>query len=169
MCRLHAVLMRSAGRAVRSALPLPPRRAETAAMNDEAAEPGAVIRVLVAEDTRILRETLVTLFSLEDGIEVVAQVAAGTGIVPAALEHRPDVALLDIGMPGADGLSAAAELSRRLPGCKVVVLTALETPDNRRRAAAAGVSVFLLKGVPAATLIDAVRSAARQAGSRRPG
>jgi two-component system response regulator DesR len=138
-------------------------------MNDEAAEPGAVIRVLVAEDTRILRETLITLFSLEDGIEVVAQVAAGTGIVPAALEHRPDVALLDIGMPGADGLSAAAELSRRLPGCKVVVLTALETPDNRRRAAAAGVSVFLLKGVPAATLIDAVRSAARQAGSRRSG
>ncbi len=101
--------MRSAGRTVRSALPLSPRRAETAAMNDEAAEPGAVIRVLVAEDTRILRETLVTLFSLEDGIEVVAQVAAGTGIVPAAIEHRPDVALLDIGMPGADGLSAAAE------------------------------------------------------------
>ena len=109
-------------------------------MNDEAAEPGAVIRVLVAEDTRILRETLVTLFSLEDGIEVVAQVAAGTGIVPAALEHRPDVALLDIGMPGADGLSAAAELARRLPDCNVVVLTALETPDNRRRAAAAGVT-----------------------------
>jgi two-component system, NarL family, response regulator DesR len=138
-------------------------------MNDGAAEPGAVIRVLVAEDTRILRETLVTLFSLEDGIEVVAQVAAGTGIVPAAIEHRPDVALLDIGMPGADGLSAAAELSRRLPDCSVVVLTSLETPDNRRRAAAAGVSGFLLKGVPAPTLIDAVRSAARQAGSRRPG
>ena len=138
-------------------------------MNDEAAEPGAVIRVLVAEDTRILRETLVMLFSLEDGIEVVAQVAAGTGVVPAALEHRPDVALLDIGMPGADGLSAAAELARRLPDCNVVVLTALETVDNRRRAAAAGVSWFLLKGVPAATLIDAVRSAARQAGSRRPG
>jgi len=100
---------------------------------------------------------------------VVAQVAVGTGIVPAAIEHRPDVALLDIGMPGADGLSAAVELSRRLPDCKVVVLTALETPDNRRRAAAAGVSGFLLKGVPAATLIGAVRSAARQAGCRRPG
>jgi two-component system, NarL family, response regulator DesR len=138
-------------------------------MNDEAAEPGAVIRVLVAEDTRLLRETLVTLFSLEDGIEVVAQVAVGTGIVSAAIESRPDVALLDISMPGADGLSAAVELSRRLPECKVVVLTALETPDNRRRAAAAGVSGFLLKGVPAATLIGAVRSAARQAGSRRPG
>jgi len=138
-------------------------------MSDEPAEAGAVIRLLVAEDTSILRETLVTLFSLEDGIEVVAQVAVGTGIVPTAIEYRPDVALLDIGMPGTDGLSAAVELSRQLPDCKVVVLTALETPDNRRRAAAAGVYGFLLKGVPAATLIGAVRSAARQAGSRRPG
>ena len=138
-------------------------------MSDERAGPGAVIRVLVAEDTRIVRETLVTLFSLEEGFEVAAAVAAGTGIVPAAIEHRPDVALVDIAMPGADGLTAAAELARRLPDCKVVVLTALETPDNRRRAAAAGVSAFLLKGVPAATLIGAVRSAARPAGSRRPG
>jgi two-component system, NarL family, response regulator DesR len=138
-------------------------------MSDEAAEPGAVIRVLVAEDMRILRETLVTLFSLEDDIEVVAQVAAGTSIVAAAIEHRPDVALLDIGLPGADGLSAAAELAGRLPGCKVVVLTALGTPDLRRRAAAAGASGFLLKDVPAETLIDAVRSAAREAGSPRPG
>ncbi|HET9966609.1 MAG TPA: response regulator transcription factor [Streptosporangiaceae bacterium] len=138
-------------------------------MSDERAGPGAVLRVLVAEDTRIFRETVVALFSLEDGIEVVAEVAAGTGIVAAALECRPDVALVDIAMPGADGLCAAAELARRLPDCKVVVLTALGTPDNRRRAAAAGVCGFLLKGVPAATLIDAVRSAARPAGSRRPG
>ena len=138
-------------------------------MSDEAAGPGAVIRVLVAEDMRILRETLVMLFSLEEGFEVVAEVAVGTGIVAAAIERRPDVALLDIAMPGADGLSAAVELARQLPDCKVVVLTALESPEVRRRAAAAGVSGFLLKGVPAATLIDAVRSAARPAGSRRPG
>jgi len=137
-------------------------------MSDEPAEAGAVIRLLVAEDTRILRETLVTLFSLEDGIEVVAQVAAGTGVVPAALEHRPDVALLDIGMPGADGLSAAVELARRLPDCQVVVLTALETPDNRRRAAAAGVSGFLLKGVPAATLGPAPRSPSSPGSAPRP-
>ena len=138
-------------------------------MSEQATGPRAVIRVLVAEDMRILRETLVTLFSLEEYIEVVAQVAAGTDIVPAAIEHRPDVALLDIGLPGADGLSAAAELSGRLPDCKVVVLTAFGTPDMRQRAAAAGVSGFLLKGVPAATLIDAVRSAARPAGFRRAG
>jgi two-component system, NarL family, response regulator DesR len=130
---------------------------------------GTVIRVLVAEDMRILRETLVTLFSLEDDIEVVAQVAAGPGIVAAAIEHRPDVALVDIGLPGADGLCAAAELAGRLPGCKVVVLTAFGTPELRQRAAAAGVSGFLLKDVPAETLLDAVRSAARPAGSRRPG
>jgi two-component system, NarL family, response regulator DesR len=154
---------------MRSAL-LPARGpTETAVMSDEAAEPGTVTRVLVAEDTRILRETLVTLFSLEEDIEVVAAVAAGTGIVPAAIEHHPDVALLDIGLPGGDGLSAAAELAERLPDCRVLVLTALDTPEMRFRAAAAGVSGFLLKGVPAATLVDAVRLAAREAGSRRRG
>jgi len=154
---------------MRSAL-LPTRpAAETAVVSEQATGPRAVIRVLVAEDMRILLETLVTLFSLEEDIEVVAQVAAGTGIVPAAIEHRPDVAIVDIGLPGADGLSAAAELSGRLPDCKVVVLTALGTPDMRQRAAAAGVSGFLLKDVPAETLLDAVRSAARGAGSRRPG
>ena len=154
---------------MRSALLPALRRAETAVMSDEATEPSPIIRVLVAEDMRIVRETLVTLFSLEDDIEVVAEVAAGTGIVPAAIEHRPDVALLDIGLPGADGISAAAELARRLPDCKVVVLTALGTADLQQRAAAAGVSSFLLKDVPAATLLDAIRSAARQAGSQRPG
>ena len=118
---------------------------------------------------RILRETLVALLSLEEDIEVVAQVADGPAILPAAIEHRPDVALLDIGLPGGDGLSAAAELARLLPGSTVVVLTALGTPEMRRRAAAAGVSGFLLKDAPAAALLDAVRSAAREAGSRRPG
>lgn len=69
---------------------------------------GSVVRVLVAEDMRILRETLVALLSLEEDIEVVTQVASGPAILPAAIEHRPDVALLDIGLPGVDGLSAAA-------------------------------------------------------------
>jgi two-component system response regulator DesR len=138
-------------------------------VSEQATGPRAVIRVLVAEDMRILRETLVTLFSLEEDIEVVAQVATGTGIVPAAIEYRPDVALVDIGLPGADGLSAAVELCERLPDCKVVVLTALGMPDMRQRAAVAGVSGFLLKDVPAETLVAAVRSAARGAGSRRPG
>lgn len=119
------------------------------------------IRLLIAEDVRVLRETLVALFSLEEDIEVVAAVASGERIAPAAIEHRPDVALLDVGLPGADGLSAAAELAERLPECRVLVLTGLGTPDLRSRAVSAGVSGFLLKDVPAQTLIDAVRAVAR--------
>jgi two-component system, NarL family, response regulator DesR len=65
--------------------------------------PGAVIRVLVAEDERVVRDTLVALLSLEDDIDVVAAVASGDRIVPAALRHRPDAALLDIDLPVADG------------------------------------------------------------------
>jgi CheY-like chemotaxis protein len=119
------------------------------------------IRLLIAEDVRVLRETLVALFSLEEDIEVVAAVASGERIAPAAIEHRPDVALLDVGLPGADGLSAAAELAECLPECRVLVLTGLGTPDLRSRAVSAGVSGFLLKDVPAQTLIDAVRAVAR--------
>ena len=69
-----------------------------------------MIRVLLAEDMRILRDTLVSVLNLEDDIKVVAQVAVGTDIVPAALAERPDLAVLDIDLPGADGLTAAAEL-----------------------------------------------------------
>jgi two-component system response regulator DesR len=154
---------------MRSALAPTRLTAEINVMSERVPGRGSVVRVLVAEDMRILRETLVALLFLEEDIEVVAQVADGPAILPAAIEHRPDVALLDIGLPGGDGLSAAAELARLLPGSTVVVLTALGTPEMRRRAAAAGVSGFLLKDAPAAALLDAVRSAAREAGSRRPG
>jgi two-component system response regulator DesR len=122
--------------------------------------PGAVTRVLVAEDVRVVRETLVALLSLEDDIEVVAAVAAGDRIVPAAMEYHPDVALLDIDLPGADGLTAAAELAARLPGCRALILTGLGTAENLRRALAAGVPGFLLKDGPAGELIDAVRTVA---------
>jgi two-component system, NarL family, response regulator DesR len=122
--------------------------------------PGAVIRVLIAEDVRVVRETLVALLSQEEDIEVVAAVASGDWIVPAALEHHPDVALLDIDLPGADGLTAAAELAGRLPGCRALILTGLGTPENLRRALAAGVLGFWLKDGPAGELIDAVRAVA---------
>jgi two-component system, NarL family, response regulator DesR len=108
-----------------------------------------MIRVLVAEDVRAVRDTLVALLFLEDDIDVVAALAAGDRIVPAALEHRPDVALLDIDLPGADGLTAAAELAERLPGCRALILTGLGTPENLRRALTAGVPGFLLKDGPA--------------------
>jgi two-component system response regulator DesR len=116
-----------------------------------------MIRVLVAEDVRILRETLATVLSLESDIEVVAEASAGDQIVAAALEHRPDVAVLDIDMPGMDGLTAAAELNTRLPGCRVLILTGLGRPGNLRRAVAARVAGFVVKDAPSQELIDAVR------------
>jgi two-component system, NarL family, response regulator DesR len=119
-----------------------------------------VIRVLVAEDMRILRDTLVAVLSLEADIEVIAQVASGSEIVPAAVEHRPDLAVVDIDLPGVDGLTAAAELHERLPGCPVLILTVLGKPGNLRRALAAHVSGFLVKDAPAEELIAAVRQIA---------
>jgi two-component system response regulator DesR len=119
-----------------------------------------VIRVLVAEDMRILRDTLVAVLSLESDIEVVAELAAGQAIVPAAVEHRPDVALLDIALPGVDGLTAARQLHERLPGCRVLILTVLGQPGNLRRALDAHVSGFLVKDAPAEELIAAVRQVA---------
>jgi two-component system response regulator DesR len=124
-------------------------------------EPGSRVRVLVAEDVRILRETLVALLSLEDDIEVVAHLPSGDRVVPAAIAHRPDVALLDFDLPGVDGITAAAELVVRLPGCRTLILTGLGTPDNLRRALAAGVYGFLLKDGPAHRLVEAIRMVAR--------
>lgn len=120
-----------------------------------------VIRVLIAEDAGVLRDTLAALLGLEAGIEVVAAVASGSQIVPAALEHRPDVALLDIGLPGVDGLTAAAELAGRLPGCRVLILTGLDDPANLGAARRAGARGFLLKDQPAGELVAAVRAVAR--------
>jgi two-component system, NarL family, response regulator DesR len=123
--------------------------------------PGAVIRVLIAEDVRVVRETLVALLSLEEDIDVVASLASGDRIVAAAVRHCPDVALLDIDLPGLDGLSAAAELAARLPACRVLILTGLGTPENLHRAVETGVPGFLLKDGPADQLIQAVRAVAR--------
>src|ERR1700733_16131420 len=99
-----------------------------------------MVRVLVAEDMRILRDTLVSVLNLEEDIKVVAQVAAGPDIVPAALAERPDVAILDIDLPGLDGLTAAAELHERMPACRVVILTVLGYPGQLRAALVAHVS-----------------------------
>ena len=122
-------------------------------------------RVLVAEDIEILRDTLVALLELEGDLEVVAELATGDRIVAEALERQPDVALLDIDLPGTDGLAAAAELHERLPACRVLILTGIltgpATPDIRTRALAAGVSGLLVKDGPAEDLIDAVRRVAR--------
>jgi two-component system response regulator DesR len=119
-----------------------------------------VIRVLVAEDMRILRDTLVALLRLEDDIDVVAEVCDGEAIVPAAVASQPDVAVVDIDLPGTDGLTAAAELREQCPGCRVLILTVLGKPGNLRRALAVQVAGFLPKDTPSAGLIDAVRRVA---------
>lgn len=120
-----------------------------------------MIRVLVAEDVRILREALIGLLGLEDDIDVVAGVESGAEIVPAALAHRPDVAVLDIELPGIDGLEAAAQLRDRLPSCRVLVLTGVGRPGTLRRGIAAQVAGFMLKDARPQDLIDAIRTVAR--------
>jgi two-component system response regulator DesR len=119
-----------------------------------------VIRLLVAEDQSLVRGAIVALLGLEADLQVVADVARGDEVVPRALATRPDVALLDIEMPGLDGLSAAAQLRTALPACRVIVVTTFGRPGYLRRAMEAGASGFLLKDAPASQLADAIRRVA---------
>jgi two-component system response regulator DesR len=119
-----------------------------------------MIRVLIAEDTVILRETLVAVLDLQPDITVVAEVGSGDQILAAAEQSAPDVAMLDIDLPGMDGLTAADRLQRRHPGCRVLVLTGLARPAHLRAALSVGVCGFLPKNTPATTLIDAIRKIA---------
>jgi two-component system response regulator DesR len=116
-----------------------------------------VIRVLLAEDQAMVRQALATLLGLEEDIDVVVQVAGGDEVLEAARAHRVDVALLDIEMPGGDGLTAAAVLHRELPAVKVVILTTFGRPGFLRRAMESGAAGFLLKDAPAAELARAIR------------
>jgi two-component system response regulator DesR len=118
------------------------------------------IRVLIAEDQAMVRGALAALLALEHDIEVVAQVAGGDQVVPAALEHRPDVALLDIEMPGMDGLAALAALREALPSCRTLMLTTFGRPGYLRRAMDQGAYGFLVKDTPATELAGAIRRAA---------
>jgi two-component system response regulator DesR len=116
-----------------------------------------MIRVLLAEDQAMLRGALAALLALEADIEVVAEVGRGRDVVPAALEAEPDVALVDIEMPEGDGLTAAAELHRRLPACRILILTTFGRPGYLQRALASGVMGFLVKDAPAAQLAQSIR------------
>jgi two-component system response regulator DesR len=117
-----------------------------------------VIRVLVAEDQSMVRGALRALLELEEDIDVVAEVGRGDEVVPAAKEHRPDVALLDIEMPGGDGLEAARELATAVPDCRAVVLTTFGRPGFLRRAMEVGAAGFLVKDAPVAELARAIRA-----------
>jgi two-component system, NarL family, response regulator DesR len=116
-----------------------------------------MIRVLIAEDQAMVRGALASLLSLEDDIEVVAQLERGDYVLDVARAHRADVALLDIEMPGLDGISAAAELARELPLTRTLILTTFGRPGYLRRAIESGAGGFLLKDAPADQLADAIR------------
>jgi two-component system response regulator DesR len=118
-----------------------------------------VIRVLIAEDQAMVREALAALLGLEHDIEVVAQVGRGDEVLGAAHSARPDVALLDIEMPGAGGLDAAELLRDELPQVRILILTTFGRPGYLRRAFDAGATGFLLKDAPAAQLASAIRRA----------
>jgi len=117
-----------------------------------------MIRVLLAEDQAMVRGALAALLSLEEDIEVVAEVARGDEVVSAALATQPDVALLDIEMPGGSGLHAAQVLRECLPSCRVVILTTFGRSGYLRRAMESGAVGFLLKDAPAAELAVDIRS-----------
>ncbi|GAA3066008.1 two-component system response regulator DesR [Streptomyces olivoverticillatus] len=117
----------------------------------------SVIKVLLAEDQGMMRGALALLLGLEEDIEIVAQVGDGDEIVPQALAVRPDIALLDIELPGRSGLDAAADLRTRLPECRVLILTTFGRPGYLRRAMEAGASGFLVKDGPVEDLAAAVR------------
>jgi two-component system response regulator DesR len=123
-----------------------------------------VIRLLLADDQTLVRSALAALLELEDDFRVVAQVGRGDEVVDAALANSPDVALLDVEMPGVDGLAAAAALAAALPSCRVIILTAFGRPGFLRRAMESGALGFVVKDAPPEQLADAVR---RVAGGQR--
>jgi two-component system, NarL family, response regulator DesR len=118
------------------------------------------IRLLIADDQALVRGALAALLGMEPDLEVVAEVGRGDEVVAAARRERPDVALLDVEMPGLDGIAATAALRAALPACKVLVVTTFGRPGYLRRAMEAGASGFVVKDTPARQLADAVRRVA---------
>jgi two-component system response regulator DesR len=119
---------------------------------------GTMIRVLLAEDQTLVRGALRALLDLEEDIEVVAEVGRGDEVLDAARAHRPDVALLDIEMPGRDGIEAARDLAAELPEVRAVILTTFGRPGFLRRAMEVGAAGFLVKDSPVAELARAIRA-----------
>jgi two-component system response regulator DesR len=116
---------------------------------------------LIAEDQAMVRGALASLLSLEDDIDVVAEVERGDFVLEAARRAAPDVALLDIEMPGRDGISLAGDLTRELPATRTLILTTFGRPGYLRRALENGAHGFLLKDAPAGQLADAIRKVAQ--------
>lgn len=116
-----------------------------------------MIRILLAEDVHMVRGALLALLSLEPDFTVVAEVADGDAILPTAMRTQPDVSVIDIDLPGKDGITAATELHSELPGCRTLILTSLGRPGTVRRALATRIDGFLLKDSPPDRLATAIR------------
>ncbi|HEX6516455.1 MAG TPA: response regulator transcription factor [Nocardioidaceae bacterium] len=112
---------------------------------------------MLADDQALVRGALAALLELEADLQVVAEVGRGDEVVPAAVEHRPDVALLDVEMPGSDGIEVTRALKEALPGVRVLIVTTFGRPGFLHRALRAGADGFLVKDTPARQLADAVR------------
>jgi two-component system response regulator DesR len=114
------------------------------------------VRVLLAEDQAMVRGAIAALLKLEGDIEIVAEASRGDEVVSAALQSVPDVALLDVEMPGGDGLGAAAALREKLPSCRVIILTTFGRAGYLKRAMENGAAGFLLKDAPSSELAKAI-------------
>lgn len=116
-----------------------------------------MIRILLADDENLVRDAVAGLLSLHDDLHVVATAASGAEAVAAALKHSPEVAVLDLQMPGLDGIQTAQQLSAAVPGCRSIIVTSFGRPGYLKKALAAGVSAFLPKTVSAHVLAAVVR------------
>jgi two-component system, NarL family, response regulator DesR len=116
-----------------------------------------MIRLLIADDQELIRSAFAALLGLQPDFEVVASVARGDEVVAAARQHRPDVALLDIEMPGIDGLAAALLLSEQVPECRALILTTFGRPGYLKRAMESGAAGFVVKDSPPEQLANAIR------------
>ncbi|MBO7937668.1 MULTISPECIES: response regulator transcription factor [Streptomyces] len=116
------------------------------------------VRVLLADDEHLIRGALTALLSLEDDLVIVAEAATGTEALAMARAHRPDVAVLDLQMPGGDGVKVATSLRAELPGCQILIVTSHGRPGHLKRALAAGVRGFVQKTVSAQRLAEIIRT-----------
>lgn len=125
---------------------------------EDSEPPGtSAIRMLICEDQRLMRQGLRTILDLEPGLTVVGEAANGAEAITEACRLQPDVALMDVQMPGIGGLAATAEIARQVPGCRVLILTTFDYSQYVLEGLQAGASGFLLKDAPADELIGAIR------------
>ncbi len=116
-----------------------------------------MIRVMLADDQALVRGALAALLDLESDLTVVAEASRGDEVVAVATEHRPQVVLMDVEMPGLDGIAATKQLRAALPDVRVLIVTTFGRPGYLRRGLQAGAAGFVVKDTPAKELADAVR------------